>query len=154
MRLFTYLAAVSDPADGPPDAVDAIRAATVGGARTAGLENRIGAIRRGMRADLVILDTTDPVYVPFNSAARQLVYGEGGRAVETVIIDGKVVMENRTLRAIDEDRLRAEIDEVLPNFRIDANAVRARADRLRPYIHEADRKIWSQDIGLHRYIGR
>ena len=152
MRLFTYLAAVSDPAEGPPDAVDAIRVATVGGARTAGLDNEIGAIRRGMHADLVVMDTTDPVYVPFNSAARQLLYGEGGRSVETVIVDGKIVMQDRVLRGVDEARLRAQIDEIMPGFRTAADAVRARADKLRPYITKADRRIWGPDVGMHRYI--
>ena len=89
MKLFTYLAAISDPREGPPFAVDAVRAATTGGAKALGLEDEIGSIRPGMCADLVLIDTNDPVYVPFNSAARQLVYGEGGRAVETVIIDGR-----------------------------------------------------------------
>jgi cytosine/adenosine deaminase-related metal-dependent hydrolase len=154
MKLFTFLAAVSDPAEGPPDAVDALRAATVGGARTAGLQDRIGAIRPGMRADLVILDTADPVYVPFNSAARQIVYGEGGRAVETVIIEGQVVMRDRTVLTIDEVALRAELEAVVPDFRRDAEAVIGRAAKLRPYILEADRRIWSHDLGFSRYVGR
>ncbi len=73
MKLFTYLAAVSDPAEGPPDAIDALRAAATAGARMADLASEIGAIRPGMPADLVVLDTDDPTYVPFNSAARQIV---------------------------------------------------------------------------------
>jgi 5-methylthioadenosine/S-adenosylhomocysteine deaminase len=153
MRLFTYLAAVSDPREGPPDAVDAIRAATVGGARTAGLGNDIGAIKSGMRADLVVIDATDPVYLPFNSAARQLVYGEGGRGVETVIVDGRVVVRDRKILTVDEASLRAELDALMPGFRRDAEAVVARTARLRPHIAAADRRIWEQDLGLARYVG-
>ncbi|MGH7486569.1 MAG: amidohydrolase family protein, partial [bacterium] len=154
MKLFTYLPAVSDPAEGPPDAIDALRAATAGGARTAGLASEIGAIRRGMRADLVVLDTNDPTYVPFNSAARQIVYGEGGRSVETVIIDGRVVMRDRVIQTVDEAALRAELEQIMPNFRADAETVMARAARLRPYVLEADRRIWAQDIGIDRYVSR
>jgi cytosine/adenosine deaminase-related metal-dependent hydrolase len=152
MKLFTYLAAVSDPTEGPPDAADAFRAATVGGARTAGLQNEIGAIRVGMRADLVVLDTTDPTYVPLNSAARQIVYGEGGRAVETVIIDGRIVMRDRVIQTIDEKALSAQVKEIMPGFRSDADVVAARTARLRPYILEADRRIWREDVGLNRYV--
>ena len=154
MKLFVLLAAVSDPAEGPPDAIDAIRAATIGGARTANLQHEIGAIRPGMRADLVIIDTNDPVYIPSNSAARQIVYGEGGRAVETVIIDGRIVMRDRTILTVDEATIRAELEAVVPGFQRDADAVMARTARLRPYIIEADRRVWEHDIGLDRYVSR
>ncbi|SDR63132.1 guanine deaminase [Rhizobiales bacterium GAS113] len=154
MKLFTLLAAVSDPSEGPPDAIDAIRAATIGGARTAGMEKEIGTIRVGGRADLVLLDLTDPVYVPFNSAARQLVYGEGGRGVETVIIDGRVVMRDRKILSLDEAALRTELDAVMVGFRQDAEAVMARTAKLRPHILDADKRIWAQELGLHRYVGR
>jgi 5-methylthioadenosine/S-adenosylhomocysteine deaminase len=154
MKLFTTLPAVSDPADGPPAAADALHAATVGGARTAGLERRIGALREGMRADLTILDVTDPVYVPFNSAARQIVFGEGGRGVDTVIVDGKVVMRERKLLTIDEEALRRELADVIAHFRADAAAVFARTEALRPYIREADRRVWQHGVGLHRFVGR
>ena len=155
MKMFTLLAAISDPAEGQPDAIDAMRAATTAGARTAGLQEQIGAIRPGMRADLVIIDAQDPTYVPFNSAARQIVYGEGGRAVETVIIDGRIVMRDRKMVSVDEAALRRELDAVLPKFRRDADVVMARTAKLKPYILEADHsRIWSQDLGIDRYLSR
>jgi 5-methylthioadenosine/S-adenosylhomocysteine deaminase len=154
MKLFTLLAAVSDPAEGRPDAIDAIRAATLGGARTAGLEDQIGVLRSGMCADLTIIDAHDPIYVPFNSAARQIVYGEGGRGVETVIIDGRVVMRDRRILTIDEAALHKELEAVLPTFRRDADVVMARTAKLRPYILQADRRIWAQDLGVDRYLSR
>jgi cytosine/adenosine deaminase-related metal-dependent hydrolase len=154
MKLFTLLAAISNPAEGPPDAIDAIKAATIGGARTAGLEDQIGVLRPGMRADLTIIDARDPIYVPLNSAVRQIVYGEGGRAVETVIIDGRVVMRDRRILTIDEGALQKELEAVLPAFRGDADVVMARTAKLKPYILEADRKIWRQDLGVDRYLSR
>ncbi|MGN6462069.1 MAG: amidohydrolase family protein, partial [Pseudolabrys sp.] len=119
MKLYTFLAAVSDPTEGPPDAADALRAATTAGARTAGLQSQIGALRVGMRADITVIDTDDPVYQPFNSAARQIVYGEGGRAVATVIVDGRVVMRDRVIQTVDEAALRAELARIVPGFRAD-----------------------------------
>ena len=154
MKLFTYLAAVSNPEEGPPNAIDALYAATIGGAHTGGLAQEMGAIRPGMLADIVVLDANDPTYVPFNSAARQIVYGESGRGVETVIIAGRVVMRDQVIQTVNEAALRAELGQVVPQFRKDAEAVSARTARLRPYILENDRRIWSQNIGMDRYVSR
>ena len=111
-------------------------------------------VRPGMRADLVVIDTDDPIYLPFNSAARQIVYGEGGRAVTTVIVDGRVVMRDRVIQTVDEAALREELAHIMPDFRTDADKVFARTAKLRPSILEADRRIWADDIGFDRYVSR
>ena len=126
MKLFAGLAAVTHPEPGPPTAADAIRAATIGGARTAGLEGRIGALRPGMAADLFILDLTDPSFVPLNSVARQVVFTEGGRGVETVIVDGRVVVADRKITTIDERALREEVAGLMKVLRKDIEAVTKR----------------------------
>jgi len=154
MKAMCLLAAVSDPEAGPPDAFDAIRAATEGGARRTGLADEIGHIAVGKKADLAILDLADPAFVPLNSVPRQLVYGESGRGVETVIVDGAVVMEDRVIKTVDEAALRAEVDAAMAGFRADAAAVIARNEKLAPYIRAADRRIWSHDLGFRRYVGR
>ncbi len=101
-----------------------------------------------MRADLTIIDAHDPIYVPFNSTTRQIVYGEGGRALETVIIDGRVVMRDRRILTIHEGALHKELETVLPMFRRHADVVMAQTAK------EADRRIWTQDLGLDRYLSR
>ena len=88
-----------------------LRHATLGNARTAGLDGRLGAIRPGYKADLILIDLNDVAYLPYNSAARQLVYTETGRGVESVIVDGRVVMKQRQVTTIDEDALRREVAE-------------------------------------------
>ena len=153
MKMFCLLAAVTDPRPGPPGAVDAIAAATAGGARTARLDASIGALRPGMKADIAILDLTEPSFVPLNSVARQLVYAEGGAGVETVIIDGRVVMRERRLTTIDEAALREAVDDVMASFRPEAQEVIERNGTLSEYILEADRRIWEHDVGAHRYVG-
>ncbi|MCW5773484.1 MAG: amidohydrolase family protein [Rhodospirillaceae bacterium] len=153
MKAMCLLAAVSDPAPGPPDALAALDAATLGGARTAGLAQEIGSIAVGKRADLVLVDLADPVFVPLNSVPRQLVYGECGRSVETVIVDGAIVMESRVVTTVDEAALRAEVEGFAQAFRRDAAAVFARNERLLPYVLEADRRVWAENIGFGRYVG-
>lgn len=152
MKLFAGLAAISNPEPGPPSAADAIRAATIGGARTAGLDREIGALRPGMAADLAILDLSDPSFVPLNSAARQLVFTEGGRGVETVIVDGRVVVRDRRVTTVDERALREEIADLMPALRNDIAAVVARNEGIMPYLLEAHRRTWESDIGLNRYV--
>jgi 5-methylthioadenosine/S-adenosylhomocysteine deaminase len=153
MKLFAGLAAVSHPEPGPPTAADAIRSATIGGARTAGLERRIGALRPGMAADLFIVDLTDPSFVPLNSVARQIVFTEGGRGVETVIVDGRVVIADRKITTIDERALREEVADLMKVLRKDIEAVSRRNDAMLPYLLEAQRRTWEVDIGVNRYVG-
>ena len=102
----------------------------------------------------MILDLSDPVFVPLNSVPRQLVYGECGRSVETVIIDGQIVMQDRVITTIDEADLRAEVEKYMIGFRRDADAVISGNARLREFILAADRRIWAQDLSLGRYVGR
>jgi 5-methylthioadenosine/S-adenosylhomocysteine deaminase len=153
MKLFAALAAVTHPEPGPPTAADAIWSATIGGARTAGLEERIGALRPGMAADLSIIDLTDPSFVPLNSVARQVVFTEGGRGVETVIVDGRVVIADRKITTIDERALREEVAGLMKVLRKDIEAVVKRNNAMLPYLMEAQRRTWEVDIGLNRYVG-
>jgi guanine deaminase len=153
MKMFAALAAVCDPEPGPPTAADAIRSATIGGARTAGLEGRIGALKPGMAADLSIIDLTDPSFVPLNSVARQIVFTEAGRAVETVIVDGRVVVRERKVTTVDERALREEVADLMRVLRKDIEAVVSRNQRMMPYLLEAHRRTWAADVGLNRYVG-
>ncbi len=153
MKMFASLAAVCSPEPGPPTARDAIWSATVAGARTAGLEGQIGALRPGMLADLSIIDLTDPSVVPLNSAARQLVFTESGRSVETVIVDGRVVVRDRKITTIDERALRLEVAELMKELRKDIEVVVARNQQMMPYLMEAHRRTWVTDIGINRYVG-
>jgi cytosine/adenosine deaminase-related metal-dependent hydrolase len=70
-----------------------------------------------------VLRLSDVAYLPFNSAARQLVYTEAGRGVQTVIVDGRVVMRDRRMLTIDEDALRAEVTGLMRHFIADYDAV-------------------------------
>jgi cytosine/adenosine deaminase-related metal-dependent hydrolase len=154
MKMFCLLAAVSEPEPGPGLAHEVLRHATIGNARTAGLDHELGAIRPGYRADLVLIDLNDVAYLPYNSAARQLVYTEAGRGVDTVIVEGRVVMKDRKVRTIDEDALRREVAGLMRHFIADYEAVVASRKRALPHMLEAHRRVWQTDIGMNRFVAR
>lgn len=131
-----------------------MRTATEGGAKALGLDREIGAIKPGYKADLSLIDLSTFSFVPFNSAARQLVFSETGRGVDTVLVDGEIVLDRRRLRTIDEDELREAVGVVMHGLRHDHAAVRARFEKLHPYLLAAWRRAWQDDIGLQQYVGR
>ena len=152
MKMFCLLAAVADPNPTGVLAADAIRAATLGGARAMSLNGEIGVIRAGMKADLVILDLDDIAYQPLNSVARQLVFSEIGRGVETTIVDGQIVMFERRIATIDEAALRDELAAVMPTFRRDFANI-AEANRLAvPYLLAANDRLKAHNVGINRFV--
>ncbi len=153
MKLFCLMAAVSTPGPTPITAAAAFRAATVGGARTAGLGDTVGAIRPGLKADLLILDLADPAYVPFNSALRQLVFADSGRAIETVIVNGKTVIRDGRMVTIDEAELRALVERSMPVVRRDFARLSADFAKVRPYLDEVQRRTWTDPHPANRFVG-
>ncbi|MEM1344260.1 MAG: amidohydrolase family protein [Pseudomonadota bacterium] len=91
------------------DAREAFAAATTGGARALGQADRLGRIAVGHRADLALWRLDSIPFVPLNDPLRQLVYGETGASLDTLIIEGESVMEGGHLTRIDEGAILAEI---------------------------------------------
>jgi cytosine/adenosine deaminase-related metal-dependent hydrolase len=155
MKLFCLFSAVSEPEPGPGLAHEALRHATIGNARTAGLSGQLGALKPGYTADVVLIDLGDVSYLPYNSAARQLVYTEAGRGVDTVIVDGREVIRDRKVQTIDENALRHEVADLMRHFVADYEQVVESRKRALPYLLEAHRRVWNADLGLtSRFIGR
>ena len=85
---------------------EAALAATEGGARALGFGDRIGRIAPGWKADLVLLDLDHPNWLPLNDPVNQLVHCEDGTAVDSVMVGGRMVVENRRILTVDLARLR------------------------------------------------
>ncbi len=154
MRMLCLLPAVTDPEPHAVNAAYALKAATLAGARAVGLVDKIGALKPGMTADLMILDLKEPAFVPFNSAARQIVYSEAGRAIETVLVGGRPVVRNGKLVTVDEAALAAEVEKIAPTFRRDAQVLAGRNADLTASLLDANREAWKVPLGFERYIGR
>ena len=85
--------------------------ATLGGARTMQLEDQIGSLEVGKQADLVLHDTDRPEWRPLLNVVNQLVWSADGRGVHTVLVDGRVVVEDCHCTTIDEDKLWADAQQ-------------------------------------------
>jgi cytosine/adenosine deaminase-related metal-dependent hydrolase len=86
--------------------------ATLGGARTMLLDDEIGSLEVGKRADVVLHDTDRPEWRPLLNVMNQLVWSADGRGVHTVVVDGKVVVEDGHSTLVDEERLFAQAQEM------------------------------------------
>jgi 5-methylthioadenosine/S-adenosylhomocysteine deaminase len=92
-------------------AKQALEMATIGGARALHLEKQIGSVEAGKKADIILVDTNGPHAIPMYNVYSQLVYAMKGADVKTVVIAGKIVMENRQMRTLDEEKIIAKTRE-------------------------------------------
>ena len=91
------------------DAADALKMATVNGAKAIGRGGELGEIRENAVADLILVNLNEPQFIPANNIVSGLVYSSTGAEVDTVMVDGRVLMENRKLTTIDEEKVYDEI---------------------------------------------
>ena len=84
---------------------EVLKMATVNGARAIGREKELGVIREGALADLVLVRLNEPQFQPMNSIISGLVYSSTGREVDTVLVDGKILLDHGRLTTIDENQV-------------------------------------------------
>jgi 5-methylthioadenosine/S-adenosylhomocysteine deaminase len=94
------------------DAETVVRMATIGGAQLVGLENMIGTIEEGKKADIVIIPTDTPHMTPTYNPYSQLVYAASGADVRDVIINGRVVYRDRQFTTLDSHEIFANIGRI------------------------------------------
>ena len=91
------------------NAKDVIKMATINGAKLLGLENKTGSIEVGKKADIIIVDISDELdnvkMLPNVDIVSNLVYNADGKNVDTTIVNGQVLMENRNVKIIDTNKV-------------------------------------------------
>ncbi|GAA0333448.1 amidohydrolase family protein [Oceanobacillus oncorhynchi subsp. oncorhynchi] len=88
-------------------ATQALRMATIEAAKVMGIDHEVGSLRSGKKADIILVDLTAPAFYPvltkpIRNIVPNLVYSARGDEVDTAIIDGKVIMENKQILTINE----------------------------------------------------
>ena len=91
-------------------ATEALKMGTEYGAKAVGLEN-VGKIEEGYKADITLFDMSGVDWQPNYNPVSLLVYSANSSAVDTVIVDGKILMEKRELKTLDEEKIIAEFKD-------------------------------------------
>ena len=94
-----------------------LRMATCDGAQVYGLDQRVGVLRPGAAADILLVDLRKPHLTPLYNASSHLVYAVNGSDVDTVVIQGRVVMRKRKLLTIDEEEAMDHVRRIAEKVR-------------------------------------
>lgn len=103
-----------DPLSVP--AKSAIEMATINGAFALGLEEEIGSIEVGKKADIILIDMDKPHLYPKHNLVSAVSYSVNGSDVHTVIIDGNIIMENRELKTLDIEKIKYMVENRAKNL--------------------------------------
>src|SRR5262249_19710833 len=117
-----------------PTPMEILRCATMGGAGGSMMKDDVGSLTPGKKADLVMLDTTTLNFTPFSDARKHLVYSENGTSVETVIVDGEIVIEDGKTTRVDERAVIDEFREAIPAFLRHYEEVEQSNRRFEPFV--------------------
>ncbi len=94
------------------NAKDILRMATTNGAKALGFADETGMIKEGMKADIIMIDIDKPHLCPVNDPISAIVYSAQGSDVDTVIVDGRILMEKGELKTIDEEKVKYMVREI------------------------------------------
>jgi 5-methylthioadenosine/S-adenosylhomocysteine deaminase len=92
--------------------------ATIRGARALGMESRIGSLETGKRADLILVDVSGARQTPMYDPVSHLVYVARGDDVRATVVNGRILMQDRKVRTLNDA-------EVIREARAWADKVRA-----------------------------
>ncbi len=109
---------------------EALQAATAGSAQALGLGDRIGKLEAGYKADIVFLDLGHVNWIPFNDPTNQIVHTEDGSAVHSVMIGGRMVVENRKLLTVDLAQIAKQAEKARERLAKGRGPAKALYDRL------------------------
>ena len=96
-------------------AYEVLKMATINGAKALGLEDRIGSIEVGKCADIIVINTDDVVANPINDIFSDIVYNIKGRDVDTTIVNGDILMENRQIQ-FNEKEVIEKCEKIFANI--------------------------------------
>lgn len=89
----------------------AVKMSTINGAKALGVEKDLGSLEVGKKADIILIDLKKPHLCPLNNPLSALCYSAQSSDVHTVMVDGKILMENYELKTIDIEKAMHEADE-------------------------------------------
>ena len=112
MKTAAYLQKVNTMEPSSISAYDILKMATIEGAKVLGLENEIGTLEPGKKADMIFIKTDKLHMCPANDVCANFLYSSNGAVVESVMIDGKVIMQNRKMINLDEKQVMRQVKKI------------------------------------------
>lgn len=132
---------------------DALRMATLNSAKLLGLPGHFGVIGQGYKADMVFLDLKNLNYIPLNNAINQVVNAEDGTGVDSVMIGGRMILDNGRLTTINVDRLRSGAEAAMERLRSVNGKALDLALRLEDVVGSFCVGLAQSPYHVHRYCG-
>jgi 5-methylthioadenosine/S-adenosylhomocysteine deaminase len=86
-----------------PTPMEALELATIGGARILGMDDEIGSIEVGKKADIITVNMAKPHLMPVIDPAANLIWYANGNDVETVMVDGRILKDKDGVKSVDEE---------------------------------------------------
>lgn len=93
-------------------AITSLQMATYNGAKALALEDSVGSLAPGKKADIILINTQQPHYYPHTDWANHLVYSGYSSDIDSVWVNGKKLMDNRELLTIDLDKVYFEVNKI------------------------------------------
>ena len=130
---------------------EVLAAATAGSARALGFGDKLGRFAPGFKADIVFLDLDNVNWIPLNDAVNALVHTEDGSAVHSVMIGGRMVLENRRLLNVDLARLARDAERARERLERLNRDNKALYQRLEPVVGSFCPALAREPLHLNRY---
>ena len=112
MKTAAYLQKVNTMQPSSILAYDILKMATIEGAKVLGMEDEIGTLEPGKKADMIFIKTDKLHLCPENDVCANLVYSANGADVESVMIDGKIIMQNRKIVNLNEKEVIRQVKKI------------------------------------------
>jgi guanine deaminase len=126
-------------------------AATVGSAKALGFGDKIGRLAPGYKADVVFLDLNNINWIPLNDAINALVHSEDGSAVHSVMIGGRMVVEDRKLLNVDLAKLARDAENARERLEKLNRENKNLYDKLEPIVGTFCPALAKTPFHIHRY---
>ncbi len=128
---------------------EALIMGTLGGARAGMMQNEVGSVEVGKKADILLINLNRIEYCPFNDLINQLIFCEHGYSIDTVIIEGNIVVKDGKLLGIDEISILEEAKEASKRFFEENAEAYEEAKKFERYVRTIYFKCMKEDIGLN-----
>jgi len=99
-----------------------IKHLAIDAAKSLGMDDEIGSLEVGKKADIILVDSNRADMTPNYSKISNLVYATTGDAVDTVLVDGKIVMDNRNIVNMEEQKILDRANNIVGDMLTKSNS--------------------------------